>query len=148
MLQSIFSIQFMFALLSAGLCSPLQTEAVCDAAAFSTWRTDKVDLLFHGGLNTPGSQGASYVSINHSLACPPCRRCHARSVLRKAGHSEEIPVSVARSLPLHRMHEEANWGFARNVIYLGPVWWSHSSERSAAIKASKYGTWHVSVTSL
>lgn len=47
----------------------------------------KVDLLFHGGLNTPGSQGASYVSINHSLACLPCRRCHAGSVLRKAGHS-------------------------------------------------------------
>lgn len=45
MLQSIFFIQLMFALLNAALCDPLQMEVMCDVADFSPWHRNKVDLL-------------------------------------------------------------------------------------------------------
>lgn len=45
-LQSLFSIQLMFALLNAAPRDPLQMEVMCDEAGFSPWRPNKVDLLW------------------------------------------------------------------------------------------------------
>lgn len=125
-LQSIFSIPLMFALLNAALCDPLQMEGDVWCGRFLAMTAQQ-----GGSPPVPGSplwplhagrprSGLLYVSVNIS---PACCRCHAGVNARwDAAPSEEKPQPArCRGSRLHReRHNECELtrGFAMNVIYL------------------------------
>lgn len=105
-LQSIFLIRFMFALLNAALHDPLRMGGRCVMWPLShhdaptRWISSGGRIPYWPQHPRPPRPGLLCVSVNNSLACSPRHRSHAGSMLRGSKRWEEIPASVERGLLL------------------------------------------------